>query len=325
MISADDSTINGQKLVIWILYDKGKIGTLRQCESIALPVAKKTGASVSTIDVILPWWMRILVPKITYYFPVRFVQYILTTYCGVKRPFAYPSLIIAGGRRSVLLASCLAKRIKTFVVLNPRCAFDYFDLVIVPNHDLVGKSKYVIETLGALHPHEFKTNRVNQNTKILTVLLGGDSAHYTYRETDFIKLAEYILSHDYREWKIQITASRRTPTYGIDILKSYLIDFDCLFWDATHDGPNPYVDFLETAAEIIVTSDSISMMSEACYFGKPVIIFKLEITDKRFLRFYDALIENQHAVFHDKGRCSAFFPLRERERILPFVMKCIEC
>ena len=81
---------------------------------------------------------------------------------------------------------------------------------------------------------------------------------------------------------------------------------------------NPYLYCLKIADFIIVTSDSTSMISEACFTGKPVFIFHLPFKRKS-LRF-----ENFHREFEEIGLTMPFKqelytwnykPLNESKRI----------
>jgi hypothetical protein len=42
------------------------------------------------------------------------------------------------------------------------------------------------------------------------------------------------------------------------------------FWNGADDGENPYRGYLAAADRIVVTPDSVNMLSEACATGKPV-------------------------------------------------------
>jgi mitochondrial fission protein ELM1 len=299
---------------ITILCDKGKIGTLRQCEALAKPLAQHLNAEITYIDVDLPIWFKWLTPRITRHWPIKFLP--------AFNLANQPSLIIAAGRQAFLLAAPLAKQVPTIALLNPRCPSDYFTVVIPPQHDGVKKHPNVIETLGALHPHNESSFVVDMKKGVYTisVLLGGNSKHYTYKDADFVEIAKYLKKKTSAQPNMQvlISASRRTPQNGIKILQNELADVNATIWDGT--GTNPYFNYIGLANEILVTGDSISMISEVCYLGKPVEIWKLPIQNKRFLHFYDAIIASKHAAFANDKWPAVFQPLRELERVLPLVI-----
>src|SRR3546814_6488733 len=70
-------------------------------------------------------------------------------------------------------------------------------------------------------------------------------------------------------------------------------------WDGK--GPNPYFGFLGLADAIVVTCDSISMVSEACSTGKPVLVARLPGSSRRFDSFFAGL-EKQGLIQWFDGR-----------------------
>ena len=74
-----------------------------------------------------------------------------------------------------------------------------------------------------------------------------------------------------------ITTSARTPQATIEILEKHL---DCpayVYRWTESSTDNPYFAFLELAHSVIVTGDSVSMLTEACATRKPVFIFDLGV------------------------------------------------
>jgi hypothetical protein len=58
-------------------------------------------------------------------------------------------------------------------------------------------------------------------------------------------------------------------------------------WDGT--GDNPYYAYLAIADALLVTADSVSMVSEAAATGKPVHILNLDGGDAKFARFHEVM------------------------------------
>ena len=58
-------------------------------------------------------------------------------------------------------------------------------------------------------------------------------------------------------------------------------------WDG--HGANPYYGMLALADAIIVTCDSVNMVSEACTTGKPVYVIDLPGGSDKFRRFHQAM------------------------------------
>ena len=109
--------------------------------------------------------------------------------------------------------------------------------------------------------------------------------------------------------------SRRTDAKFINKIKES-INQKCYIWDKQTE--NPYLYSLKIADFIIVTSDSTSMISEACSTGKPVFILHLPFKRKS-VRF-----EYFHSQFEKLGLTRSFDkelytwsykPLNESKRI----------
>jgi mitochondrial fission protein ELM1 len=86
---------------------------------------------------------------------------------------------------------------------------------------------------------------------------------------------------------LAITPSRRTATERLALLRRRLEGLPAFIWDGS--GDNPYFAMLGVADAIIVTADSVSMVSEAAATGKPVYIVELEGGSRKFARFHQAM------------------------------------
>jgi len=86
---------------------------------------------------------------------------------------------------------------------------------------------------------------------------------------------------------MMVTASRRTGSDNLTILQAWLKDTGAYVWDGT--GDNPYEGFLALADVILVTAESVSMMSGAESTGKPVYRINLEGGSPRLNKFHSKL------------------------------------
>ena len=66
------------------------------------------------------------------------------------------------------------------------------------------------------------------------------------------------------------------------MLQERLGGLPAFIWDGS--GANPYFGMLGAADAIVVTADSVSMISEAAATGKPVYIVELESGSAKFTR-----------------------------------------
>jgi mitochondrial fission protein ELM1 len=91
------------------------------------------------------------------------------------------------------------------------------------------------------------------------------------------------------EGGLLITPSRRTPEAVKAVLRDgFGGDPGVYLWDEASD--NPYRGILALSDRILVTGDSVSMVSEAVASGHPVAVFPLK-AGRRHLRFIDNLAE----------------------------------
>ena len=213
---------------------------------------------------------------------------------GVALP--WPELLIATGRQTVALALAIKARNRaTFAVQiqDPVAGRGRFDLIAVPEHDdLTGAN--VIATLGALHrvtpqvlaaaAPKFIPMLEPLPRPLVAVLLGGANKQYRLSEARARTLAEGLAR---LPGGLAITPSRRTGEDAMRIIRAALGAKPAVIWDGT--GENPYFGFLAHADAIVVTSDSVSMVSEACATGKPVYVFDLEGGSRKFERFHRTL------------------------------------
>jgi hypothetical protein len=88
-------------------------------------------------------------------------------------------------------------------------------------------------------------------------------------------------------WGLMITPSRRTGARNEEILRRGLAGLPAEIWDGR--GENPYFGILGLADHIVVTGDSVNMVSEAASSGKPVHVVHLRGGSPKFTRFHEAL------------------------------------
>ncbi len=217
----------------------------------------------------------------------------------------WPELLIGTGRKSVTpaLAVKRASGGHTFCVQvqNPDVALEKFDLVIAPDHDQLSGSN-VLNTLGSLHGITstvlgearvlFADTIAGLPRPLITVLLGGHNAVYRMDESISARLADDLAAlAGVKGYGLAITASPRTPSKTVDLinqrLATELVSSKAVFWDG--NGANPYLGYLAHADAILVTSDSVNMVSEAAATGKPVHVIDLPGGSDKFRRFHTAM------------------------------------
>ncbi|MEA2741435.1 MAG: uncharacterized protein QOH05_4742, partial [Acetobacteraceae bacterium] len=201
-----------------------------------------------------------------------------------------PSLAIgSGGMAGAVLAALRRQSMRVVQVQNPRMDIRRFDLIIANRHDeLTGPNVFVIRT--ALH--RVTTERLEQEgaawrdrfapyrRPLVAVLLGGSNGRYRLDRDVGAKLARDLVAMAQRDKVgIVVTPSRRTDPAVTDLIRHALAPFGGYVWDFTDD--NPYFGMLALADMIIVTQDSVSMISEASATTAPVMFAPLPGSSRR--------------------------------------------
>ena len=270
---------------------------INQCRGLAVSLGVQ--AEEKKIALTAPW--RWLPPVMT---PSRLG---ILSAAGDRLSPPWPDLLIGTGRKSVAAALAVKRASggRTFCVQvqNPDVALDKFDLVIAPGHDrLAGVN--VISTLGSLHgvtattlaaaKTRFADDVAGLPRPLIAVLLGGNNAVYRMTQTVAARLAGDLAAlTNTGGYGLAITASPRTPREAVavitDRLSTEVANGKAVFWDGS--GANPYLGYLAHADAILVTGDSVNMVSEAAATGKPVHIIELAGGSDKFSRFHAAMAE----------------------------------
>ena len=259
---------------MWVISD-GAAGNERQ--ALALAQAMRLTPAVAQVPLRAPWsWFA---PRLA-----RGARLALPREIREHLREPWPALAIGCGRYGALLTRWLRRASggHTFVVqiLDPRIDPAHFDLVIAPRHDeLVGAN--VIQTLGSLNAIDENwlaqglarfPNVVQLPQPRTALLLGGPRRGLAMDDAwldEFLARVGALVARD--GGSLLITSSRRSPPAWRARVRERLL-VDCRhFWDGASDGENPYQGYLGAADRIIVTPDSVNMLSEACATGKPVL------------------------------------------------------
>jgi hypothetical protein len=169
----------------------------------------------------------------------------------------------------------------------PWARLDQFDLVITTPQYRLPVLPNVLH--NALPLHDIGAERLaaaaNQWEPVLAalpkpriaVLVGGRSGPYSFGPDAAARLAR-AASDKARKLggSLLVTTSARTSEAAAQALFTGLdVPFHSHQWQAGQKT-NPFHAYLALADEIIVTADSISMITEACATGKPTYLFDIE-------------------------------------------------
>lgn len=279
----------------WAISD-GTAGNENQ--ALALAAALGCEPRVVRLELARPW--ATLAPRFTWR-----AHDAMRDRGGAPLNAPWPELAIGCGRRAALLTRMLrgwsGGRSYTVQILDPRIDPSAFDVVVAPQHDDIDGPN-VIRSIGALNrvgPAWLAAGRTrfaalgDLPAPRTAVLVGGSTRAQRLDRGYFDGLAERL-----GEWQrsdggsFLLSISRRTPAAAIVQLESALARFPGTFWSGA--GENPYAGFLAWADRIVVTPDSVNMLSEAAATGKPVYTFAPRPIVGKLARLHGALYASGH-------------------------------
>jgi mitochondrial fission protein ELM1 len=210
-----------------------------------------------------------------------------------------PGLVIsAGGMAAPVGAALRGPGTRVVHVQHPRIDPRRFDLIVVNRHDgLTGPN--VIVTRTALHrvtearlaeaAVQWGPRLAHLPRPLVAVLVGGPNGRYRLDAPVATALAAQLVEMMRRDGAgVAVTPSRRTPPPVIRALSDGLTRHGGWVWDFS--GDNPYFGLLALADAVVVTQESVSMISEAVATHSPVMLAELPGGSRRQGLFTDGLL-----------------------------------
>ncbi len=278
-----------KNLICWAVSD-GRAGIEVQCTGLA--EAMGLAPVIRHVKMKRPW----------HWLPPSLVPLHPSVYNAQFPPeTGWPDLVIGCGRQAAIFNALVRKKSlgKSYCiqVQDPKISSSLYDLVITPEHDLL-RGNNVLTTTGGFN--KVTSRRLSEDSSklsalishlprpLIAVLIGGKSKAYDLTEPVMQRLGKQLQQlHETTGCGFLVTTSRRTGEKNEALLKQYLSDLPAFIWDGS--GHNPYFGFLGSAEAIIVTSDSVNMVTEAASTGKPVFTVELEGGNNKFDRFHKQL------------------------------------
>ena len=251
--------------------------------------------------------LRVLAPRAPWrWVPARLWPKPLTAVADALRA-PVPSLLVGCGGMAAAVGAALRRGGRGVVqVQHPRMDPRRFDLIVVNRHDgLTGPN--VLVTRTALHrvtparlaaaADAWREHFAALPRPLVAVLVGGSNGRYRLGPAEGARLAGLLAGMLQRDRVgVAVTPSRRTDPVVTKLLSDVLTPLGGFVWDGT--GDNPYFGLLGLADSIVVTMDSVSMVSEAVATNAAVLLFELPGRSRRIGAFHQALL--------DEGRMRPF-------------------
>lgn len=207
----------------------------------------------------------------------------------------WPDLVLSAGRRNEPVARWIrdraaadGHRVRLVHVGRPWTQLEEFDLIVTTPQYRLPKMSNVLENSTPLHRVTGDrlvddaarwTDRLAHLPKpYVAVVIGGSSGPYSYDHAAAARLAAQASALAAKVGgSLLVTTSARTPAETIETFCANVSVPTYMFRWSKDAKDNPYFAFLGLAEAIVVTGDSMSMLTEACATGKPVHIFDLGV------------------------------------------------
>jgi len=267
-----------------ILLTEGMHGMISQVEGLA----KALDIEFTHHKVELKSFWKLVPPRLTPISKVSFKE---------LNPSSF-DVIISCGRKSVIPSIYLKKnsqkKIYNIHVQDPKVNFDYFDIIVAPEHDGITGNN-IINTKGAIHylnETEIKDNSnylkpfiKNDGRKIFALILGGPNKYYDYSTKNMKRIFSILYNLNKKQnFQLVVIPSMRTPKNTIQYAKEFFGESHTVIENIDKKA---YLSALALSEYIIVTCDSSSMISEAALTGKPIYVANIlpNRSDRRFQKF----------------------------------------
>lgn len=211
----------------------------------------------------------------------------------------WPRLVISAGRRSAPVALWLAGQgARTVHCMRPGFAEHRFDLLVAGRHDSPPEAPNILAILGATHrmsPARLAAAREEWSmfaafpSPRVALLLGGPPRGEGMAPATAAAIARQVAGF---AGSVLATGSRRTGLAAEAAAAAALGALPQRFHRWGDGGANPYAGLLAWADAVVVTGDSVSMVSEALATGAPVFIADPGGLGARHRRLHESL----HAV-----------------------------
>lgn len=193
--------------------------------------------------------------------------------------------------------------LKTICIMDPKRNYQSYDVIAVPNHDLIKyKGDNVISFTGSLGyftkadldlaRQDFKDEFADLIKKpLIGLVIGGNSKGYDFTMLKARDLVDktFILANKLGS-KIYATTSRRTSEKQTEYIRYKIESSNNTIY--TSGSRNPYRAIMGYSSILIVTPETVSMLTESCATDALVLISDRKgVKSKRIQFFIQELID----------------------------------
>ncbi|ASC06367.1 mitochondrial fission ELM1 family protein [Acetobacter pasteurianus] len=212
--------------------------------------------------------------------------------------FAQSSVVVSvGGKGGEVGAGLRGSHRPVVQIQNPRKNLSRFDLIVACRHDDIAGPNVLLgrTALHGLTPEALEQARAQWKPQfaelprpLIAALVGGSNGRFHFGEAEAHRLGQVLVETLKAEGgSLVVTPSRRTSPAAMKVLTDIVEKAGGHVWNG--EGENPYEGLIACADNLIVTIDSVSMISEAVAGCAPVTIYPLPGRSRRISDFIEEL------------------------------------
>jgi KDO2-lipid IV(A) lauroyltransferase len=225
-----------------------------------------------------------------------------------------PDVVISSGSSMAPLNFVVSREnlAKSIVIMRPGIlSTKRFDLVIMPRHDNPAKRKNVVVTSGALNLIDenylkeqsakllqLTTYNLQLTTPKIGLLIGGNTKSFLLSKETILEVIQQLKSAAEKlDTDILVTTSRRTSKDIENLVKAEFKDYPrCKLLVIANEKNLTFAlgGILALSQFIIISPESISMISEAVKSKKYVLVFNALGLNRKHLRFLNYFAQNKY-------------------------------
>lgn len=284
--------------MIWVLEDP-RAGTAAQ----AIGIAERLGMPFRRLKMTWTWKTHV-----AGFAPNGSLMGVTPDFATDLPPDETPTLVISAGRRSAPVALWLKARFGCKLVhcmsqgMTRLFNRTTFDLLVIPAHDRPVAAPNVMPILGGTHrvsPMILAQAESAWQERLghlphprVALIVGGRVRSVGMPPQMALQLGrEVALLALGMGGSVMATTSRRTGKPASDALAQGLGPVLHVLYRWGEPDENPYLGYLATADAIVVTADSVSMISEACATEAPVFVALPELARPRHRMLIETLVQ----------------------------------
>jgi hypothetical protein len=213
---------------------------------------------------------------------------------GVKRAESsvleapWPDLVISAGRKNEPIARYIQKMadkpVRIVHIGRPWARVENWDLVVTTPQYRLPHDPNVLHNETPLHRvtrarldiagDAWRERVADLPRPLIAVLAGGNSGPYPFDRASGERLAKQAdaLARELGGSLLVTTSARTLPETTEALFEGIDVPSILYRWKKD-DSDNPFFAFLGLADRVVVTADSVSMMTEACATGRPVYLY----------------------------------------------------